>query len=92
MYQTLAPSWFIQSPELAKEIIKKSWFDASKFITEPWQWVVPENMQDNPEDWAAPALPQWWWATDISNILKNITNPQTDLWNNWQWSPFNPNR
>jgi len=35
MYQTLAPSGFIESPELAKEIIKKSGFEASKFITEP---------------------------------------------------------
>ena len=96
MYQTLAPSGFIESPELAKEIIKKSWFDSSKFITNPWEGIVPENMK--PKEWelaaTEPTTPVPWGLAqwDIADILKNVTNPQVDLWNWGQWSPNNPNR
>jgi hypothetical protein len=104
LYQTLSGSWFITSPELAKEIIKKSWFEPSRFIVEPWKWIIPENMKwkellnpsnPNPMEWWS--LPFAWDNTiadptaTISDLLAKATNPQLDLWNWWKWSPFNPN-
>ena len=73
--------------------IKKSWFEANKFITEPWEWTVPLNMADIPPEWEWNPAP--WTAADpsagISDFLKNTLNPQLNLGNWWKWSPNNPN-
>ena len=86
-YNTLAGSWFINSPEFAKEIIKKSWFEPSKFITEPWQWTIPDNLKwKNPADTTnIPQLPDTW-VEWLKQIMQTATNPQLDLWNWGQWN------
>jgi len=98
LYQTLAPSWFIQSPDLAKEIIKKSWFEWSKFITAPWEWVIPENLKqdpNSPQPTPNPDSPQPNTVedptADIWDLLKWLTNPQINLGNQWNGNPANPN-
>lgn len=90
LYNTLAPSWFNDSPEMAREIIKTAWYSPSRFITEPWEWVKPDNADDiiannnqtelpwkNRSD--AELLWDWLWAAATPNV---------DLWNWGQWSPL----
>ena len=82
LYQTLAPSWFITSPEIAKEIIKKAWFEPSKFIIEEKQnQIKPDNFQDI----QAPTTPVENPNLDLWQIIQQTTNPQINLWNQWQW-------
>lgn len=85
LYNTLAPSWFFQSNEMWKEIIKTWWFTPSRFITEPWQWVKPDDALEiaakNSQSWLPwKNAPQELWA-----ILWWAATPNADLWNAWQW-------
>ena len=79
MYQTLAPSWFVTSPEIAKEIIRKSWFEPSRFITDPGEGVIPEWMNQNQEKWT-----MWDADATIWDILKKSSSPQINKWNWWR--------
>ena len=87
LYQTLAPSGFITSPEIAKEIIKKAWFEPSRFIIEEKaDQAVPDNMvQDLWEQWWSPVGNA---DLDLWQIIQQSVNPQINLWNEWQWSPY----
>lgn len=81
MYTTLAPSWFADSPEIAKEIVKKSWYTPSKFITEPGKWIKPDNAEQIA---AENAQVKWPWnsPTDLGNKLWQAATPVLDL-GNW---------
>lgn len=79
-YQLLAPSWFFQSPEFAKEIIKKSWFIPSKFIIEWTGHVKPDNAESIAAMAAQENQPQSEWQ-----MLAQASNPQLNLWNGWLW-------
>lgn len=77
LYNTLWPSGFFKSDEMWKEIMKKSGYNASKFITEPWQWNLPANH----EQIAATTAQTW-----IPWVNAPVTTDATDLWNEaWQW-------
>lgn len=79
IYQTLAPSWFTASPEIAWEIFKKAWFDPSRFmIEEKKEQIVPDNMSNNETPLENP-------EASLSDIIQQGVNPQIDLWNKWQW-------
>lgn len=86
MYQTLAPSGFIQSPEIAKEIIKRSGYIPSKFITEPWKWIIPNNADKLLEISNKTWVP-WKNAPWLSEDLWAAVTPNTDLWNEGKWNP-----
>lgn len=92
LYNTLAPSGFAQSPEMAKEIIKTAWYSPSKFITEPWEWVKPDNADkiaagNNQTNLPWKNSPEW----DVDGLwdaLWAAATPNTDLGN---WGQGNPN-
>lgn len=77
-YTVLAPSGFLKSPELAKEIIKKSWFVPSRFILDDTWHIKPDNAIELAALWAQNEQPQSEWT-----ILAWAANPQIDLWNQW---------
>jgi len=84
LYNTLAPSWFAQAPEMAKEIIKTAWYNPSKFITQPWQWVKPDNADTIANTNNQTNLP---WKNSNSalwDILGAAATPNTNLWNGGQ--------
>jgi len=90
MYNLLAPSWFVNANEVAKEIVKKNWFSPDKFITNPWEWVKPDNHQDILGETNQTMIP---WKNKSENDAENIWNevwqavtPNTDLgnWGKWQ--------
>lgn len=82
LYSTLAPSGFITSPELAKEIIKKAWYSPERFI-------VPEKANqikpDNYADLKAPITPLENPEASLWEIIQQWVNSQINLWNKWQW-------
>lgn len=84
LYNTLAPSWFAQSPELAKEIIKTAWYSPTRFITEPWQWVKPDNANDIALETAQQWLPWKNLPEDMWNMLWAAVTPNIDMGNDWQ--------
>jgi len=84
LYNTLAPSWFAQSPSLAKEIIKTAWYNPSKFITEPGQWVKPDNADTIANTNAQTNLPWKNAPTSLWDILWGAATPNVNLWNGGQ--------
>lgn len=82
VYNTLRGSWFITSPEIAKEIIKKSWFEPSRFIIEEKATqAVPDNMADTDN----PSTPLENPEASLWEIIQQWVNPQINLWNWWRW-------
>ena len=90
VYQTVAGSWMVVAPEIIKEIIKKTWFDPSRFmVEEKEQQATPDNMLPQ-QDWEMPdiELPEWVLTNpslDLWQILQQSVNPQINLGNEWQW-------
>ncbi len=92
LYNTLWPSGFFKSDDMWKEIIKKSGYHPSKFITEPWEWVKPANHEE-----IAAEISQTWlpWvnapeqseAEEIGNEAWQAATPNMDLGNKGQWNP-----
>lgn len=102
LYTQLADSWFLNSPEFAKELIKKAWYSPSKYIIQTGQ-IKPDNWKELA--WQANQLWQPWadlWANienqliiedktltpwqEVWNMLWQVANPQIDLWNEWKWN------
>jgi len=92
LYNTLGPSGFAQSPEMAKEIIKTAWYSPSKFITEPWKWVKPDNALDIQakiaQEWLAWKNAPESSVSELGDALWAASTPNTNLWNNGQGSPL----
>lgn len=88
LYNTLSPSWFFQSPEMGKEIMKTAGFSPSKFITEAWQGIKPDNADSITDQTAQTGLP-WQNAPDVEalgNALWAAVTPNADLGNGGQWN------
>lgn len=83
IYQTLSPSWFITSPEIAKEIIKKAGFEPSRFIIEE---KVTQAKPDNYQDINNPNTPLENPDASLWEIIQQWVNPQENLgnWGKWQ--------
>ena len=87
LYNALAPSGFVNANELAKEMLKTNWFMPDRFLTQPWQWIKPDNHNDiaaqNNQTWIpwvnAPSDAKQLW-----NDLGQWLTPNTDLGNNWK--------
>lgn len=82
MYNTLSGSWFANSPEIAKEIVKKYWYIPSRFITSPWEWVKPDNASDIAAIENQTSIP--WVNAQVWEDLRDSVTPVVDLWNQWQ--------
>lgn len=82
MYNTLSGSWFANSPEIAKEIVKKYWYIPSRFITAPWEWVKPDNASDIAAIENQTSIP--WVNAQAWEELRDSVTPVVDLWNQWQ--------
>lgn len=82
MYNTLSGSWFANSPEIAKEIVKKYWYIPSRFITAPWEWVKPDNASDIAAIENQTSIP--WVNAQVWEDLRDSVTPVVDLWNQWQ--------
>ncbi len=82
MYNTLSSSWFANSPEIAKEIVKKYWYIPSRFITAPWEWVKPDNASDIAAIENQTSIP--WVNAQAWEELRDSVTPVVDLWNQWQ--------
>lgn len=78
-YQVLAPSGFMKSPELAKEIIKKIGFVPSRFILDT-DMIKPDNALELAVTWAETIQPQSEWQ-----MLAWAANPQPNIGNNGKW-------
>ena len=90
MYNTLAPSGFAESTEIAKEIVKKSWYIPSKFITEPWKWVKPDNSdkiaEETAKTWLPSNSPEQTDAEITWNEAWDAVTPNIDLGNWGEWN------
>jgi len=84
LYNTLSPSGFFQSPEMAKEIMKSWWFSPSRFITEPGEWVKPDNAAEIIAWNNQTSIP--WVNSTLSDMLWAAASPNADLWNKGQWN------
>jgi len=88
LFNTLAPSWFVNADKIAKELIKTNGFNPDKFMTAPWQWVKPDNAEQIANQTAQTWLP---WknkpteAQDLWNQAWQAVTPNSDLGNKWQW-------
>ncbi len=85
LYNTLSPSGFAQSPEMAKEIIKTAWYSPSRFITVPWKWIKPDNALEIAAWNNQTNIP--WVNSSLWDIAWNAATPNIDLWNWGQWNP-----
>ena len=91
LYNTLAPSGFFESPDMAKEIMKTAWYSPSRFITEPWEWPKPDNADKIAAGNAQTNLPWKNASEDDANALWDAlwaaSTPNTNLGNWGQWNP-----
>lgn len=81
MYQLLAPSWFIKSPEIANEILRKAWYVPNRFIVEEKaNQIKPDNAENLWNSANQEIQP-----TDLWPDIQQSVNPQIDMWNQWKW-------
>jgi len=82
IYNTTSESGFVNSPEIVKEMFKKSGFEPSRFVTWAWEWIKPEWMDENPQ-----LNSETWLEGDaLSKILKEAGNvTQINQWNEGLW-------
>lgn len=82
VYKTLAWSWFTNSPEIAKEIMKKAWFTPSRFIM-PTEQLKP----DNADQLMPPTTAFENWSFTEWQIAASWASPQMDNGNQgwWNW-------
>lgn len=99
-YQALAKSPNVNAAEFETEIIKKLWFDASRFLIKPEEQPSAEDMSPEQRtlssqkgiptiDTSGNAQPTQEQAPDIppslSEILTSAVSPQPNFWNKGKW-------
>jgi len=78
LYNTVAKSWIPNSTEIVREMFKKAWFDPNRFIVNEKVKPDDSNTDNAPTPLENPNL-------DLGQIIQQSTNPQPNLWNQWQW-------
>ena len=62
----------------SREMFKKAWFDPNRFIVNEKVKPDDSNTDNAPTPLENPNL-------DLGQIIQQSTNPQPNLWNQWQW-------